>query len=435
MNQPSTIVANKFTPKMKQNAENKNAFLNTQALPKINQDQTFRVKPRPNFTTRAPMRRKEHPPGFKPGYYNRPNRPVIKKPLFTPNIKISSPNPQIRVKTKPNFAPRRPPQILMAKQKLPIPKPENVEISPPQASTEREPETYSQKPHKPLISVVRPQKEHYDENMPLAVNTGFHPESVVIEGGFKPILSKETNRRTDDGPELKYESEIGVIDVNERNVTEGITKTRKAEKRRAAVSKNPVYVVVKRGRSDDEIAEAAENVESYYLPPTNQKPKITLQGKRPSNIDIPPGTVVTYDGKKVSGASLTVRAHDTASVLDGRASKASEYIKARPQYVPYKGELPPLDPKFLNTNVPQLQSHAVLNRELDTPDLPLPPTKLSRVHSGNIRSKRSPHHTPEHTAEQALNQTVAASNGLFLNPTTVTITILIISNIFSFWFV
>lgn len=426
------------------NNEEEENLMKTQALPNLTQKQQFRVthtKMRPSFTTRSPLRRKEQRPAFKPGRYNRPNHSNVKKPLFAPTVKISSSNPQIRLKPKPQFTPRRP-QILLGKQKFNIPKPAHVEISPQQPSTEREPETYSQKkPYAPLISVMPPQKELYDEKMPLAINTGFHPESVVIEGGFKPILSKEPVRKNDeDGPELKYESEIGVIDVNEKNNSAVLISKKpimKAEKRRAASTKNPVFIMFKKGRSEgsDEIAEAAERVESYYLPPTNQKPRLIERPKQPSNIDIPPGTVVTYDGKKVSGSSLTIKPHDTSSVLEARSSKAYEYIRARPQSVPFKGELPPLDTKFLIENAPQLQPrNTVINRELDTPDLPQS-TKLTRIDSKHFRNKRSPHHTPEHTAEQAKsmenNQTLPQSSGITLK----FFNYLIILNIITFWFV
>lgn len=428
-------------PEVTSERNNDDRLLQAQSLPKLISNQKFRVtqiKKRPSYTTRSPQRRKEPRPSFKSNY----NRPNIKKPVFNPNnVKVS--NSQIRLKTKPLYAPRRP-QILMGKQKLNIPKPEHVEISPQQASTEREPEVYSKKkPYAPLISVIQPspQKEHYKDDMPLAVNTGFHPESVVIEGGFRPIINKESTRRSDDeGPELKYESEIGVIDVNVKNTSNTIIlpkKSLKAEKRRATASKNPVYIVFKRGRSEsDEVADAAERVESYYLPPPNQRPKAIDEAKQPSNIDIPPGTVVTYDGKKVSGASLTIKPHDTSTVLEARSSKAYEYIKAHPQYGPFKGELPPLDTKFLLETAPQLQSRGtVINRELDTPDLPHS-TKLTRVDSKHIRNKRAPHHTPEHTAEQANNnnnnnQTTTGSSEVGAK----LITPLLVLNIVVIWFV
>ncbi|RZB40841.1 hypothetical protein BDFB_001741 [Asbolus verrucosus] len=50
-----------------------------------------------------------------------------------------------------------------------------------------------------------------------------------------------------------------------------------------------------------------------------------------------------------------------------RASKAAELVKARPQFAPFKGELPPLNPDIINKNVPQLQAHGLINRDLDTP--------------------------------------------------------------------
>lgn len=315
----------------------------------------------------------------------------------------------------------------------------HIEISPQQASTEKEPDLVKQKPYAPLLS-IKPSPTIY--KMPPARNTGFRPESVVIEGGFKPILSKdEIEDRKDDemaeGPEIENEGEIGVINVdNESDADKSSTVVETFEpifvpspldkftqqkpvkmRKRANVKKNQVVFIIKQSRSvdsdetltDDEIAEAAERVDSYYLPPTDKKLKTSQIPLKPLDIDIPPGTVVTYDGKKVSSASLTMKIPERSTAQESRVSKAAELIKSGPQFVPFKGDLPPLDPRFVNTDVPQLKSREGLSRGLDAPSAP---TRLSLVRqleeSIERRKKREAHHTPEHTAEQerqARNQT------------------------------
>lgn len=311
----------------------------------------------------------------------------------------------------------------------------HIEISPEQASTEKEPDLTKSKPYAPLLS-IKPSLTNY--KMPPARNTGFRPESVVIEGGFKPILSKDEiqdrkDGEVEEGPEIENEGEIGVINVStEKDVDKSPTLVETFEpifvpspldkitpqkpvkmRKRANVKKNQVVFIIKQSRSvdaddtlsEDEIAEAAERVDSYYLPPPEKKLKPSLIPSKPSDIDIPPGTVVTYDGKKVSSASLTMKIPERPTALESRVSKAAELIKSGPQFVPFKGDLPPLDPRFVNTDVPQLKSRGGLSRDLDAPSAP---TRLSLVRqleeSVERRRKREAHHTPEHTAEQNLER-------------------------------
>ncbi|KAJ8933618.1 hypothetical protein NQ314_013908 [Rhamnusium bicolor] len=301
----------------------------------------------------------------------------------------------------------------------------NVEISPQQLSTEREPEIQTA-PSTSIMDITPTFIRH-------AYNTGFKPGSVKIESGFKPIISKEFQDRMDrNEPDIEYESEMGVVDIDNADKYE-FKPIQSFEpikdfyqKKRHSYTK----IVMKQPRSlieseDEPIAEAAERVETYYLPPSDNRAKPIDIVRKPSNIDIeepdstslnidsPPDVVVTYDGKKVSGQSLTAKLSDRSSILDQRVSKASEFIKAMPQFGKFKGELPPLNPEFIERNAPQLQSRAgVLNRDLDTPSLPssaslyLPQgiTRLSRVRKsykdGGTRRKRAAHHTPEHISLQ-----------------------------------
>lgn len=290
---------------------------------------------------------------------------------------------------------------------------ENVEISPLQASTEREPEIQTASTTN-IIDIVPSFKRP-------AINTGFKPSSVKMESGFKPILTKEIQDRMDQSNEeidIKDEGEIGIIDKDTKNnyeykpvhVFEPMfvpSPTDKfAKEKNVKIDKRPVAkkhqqylkIVIKQPRTfnetqDELVAEAAERAETYYLPPKGERPIDIV--REPSNIDIespdsdlnidsPPDVVVTYDGKRVSGQSLTAKISERPTAFESRLSKASTFIQARPQFVKFSGELPPLNPESLFGGSPK-QTTGVLSRELDTPPLPTNgndatgSTKLSRV--------------------------------------------------------
>nr|XP_022902500.1 protein Skeletor, isoforms B/C [Onthophagus taurus] len=323
------------------------------------------------------------PPLPSPILKRRPIRPLMRSSIKNP-INLMNPVINNRAIIKKSYRPPpkqvNKPQIFRQQNKI---KDIHVEISPQQPSTDRAPNAVN-------IQDLKP-----------AVNTGFHPESIVIEGGFRPIIRKELGEKatTQHGLELEYESSIGVIPIhlnktNPKNSLEPMfipsplqtfkKNQLKMFKRKAQLKKRGPKSNDEDG-NDDYIAEAAERVESFYLPPSDQKP---------ANVEQPPETVIAFDGKRISGSSLTVKLDTSPYGAEARASKA--------QYKPFSGELPPLNPKFYDLNAAQLQPKAHLNRELDTPDLPASPTKLRPIREMKEmnRSKRSPHHTPEHTAEQ-----------------------------------
>lgn len=274
---------------------------------------------------------------------------------------------------------------------------ENVEISPLQASTEREPE------------IQTASMTHVIDNTPIfrrpAINTGFKPSSIKLETGFKPIISKELQDRMDQNDEdidIQDEGETGIIEKDKENnyeykpvhdfepmfvpsPTDKFVKEKypKVNKRPNKKVQHFIEIIIKQPRSfnesQDELeAEAAERSETYYLPPKGQIP--IEFAREPSNIDIetpaidlkldsPPDVVVTYDGKRVSGQSLTAKISERPSAFESRISKASTFLKARPQFGKFSGELPPLNPESLFGGT-QRQQIGVLNRELDTPVLP-----------------------------------------------------------------
>lgn len=381
--------------------------------------------------------------------------PFENKPLFFPHIPPKTPVAPSFFMPQPSPIKTQPPPVqnqmisIVVTESSKTNEVKNVEISPQQASTEREPEIQTA-PSTSIMDItplfIRP-----------AYNTGFKPGSVKIESGFKPIISKEFQDRMDnDEPDIEYESEMGVVNVDNSGqyefkpiqsfepmfVPSPTDKTIKEKRVKVhkRILKKRYYpytkIVLKHPRSlpdniEEPIAEAAERVETYYLPPSDNKNKPIDIIRKPSNIDIetpdfsnidsPPDVVVAYDGKKVSGQSLTAKITDHSIILDQRLSKATQYIKTMPQVGKFKGELPPLNPAFIDKNAPQLQSKSgVLSRDLDTPSppsssyLPQGLTRLSRVKKGNKdggnRRKRAAHHTPEHTAEQEAKEKNNAVN-------------------------
>lgn len=263
----------------------------------------------------------------------------------------------------------------------------SIEISPIQASTEREPDIV-------IISHSSPSS-----------NKGFDHNSVVMEmGGFKPI---KIEARTDNiQPEVDPEGQSGIINISNEAKFETLhnpSKLNPVFQKVPSLNRNNIHPRSLIDSDTEPVMAAAERVESYYLPPPGQteKPKTA---KQPSEIDFeapsppvnvkskkvvatspklitsavsPPDTVVTFDGKTVSGASLTAKLFDKPLQLE-RGSKATELLKAHPQSVPFSGDLPPLSPNVLFTGNP-VRSSGVLNRDLDTPLLSSGSTKLQRV--------------------------------------------------------
>ncbi|XP_017786521.1 PREDICTED: protein Skeletor, isoforms B/C-like isoform X1 [Nicrophorus vespilloides] len=394
----------------------KPAFI--QELPKMEMDKVFN----PEEELKKPIKvRRPVPMNIRPPFVAKPQRPMLQR--------MPPKKPYYRPAKRPIVMNHRP-MVMLKQPMVHVPKPMDIEISPKQASTEKEPNGQTEK------STIMQQNVQYEVMRP-AINTGFNPASVVIESGFKPIITKEIEHRMveEEGPELEFESEVGIIDETATNNTNENQKptvffepmfipsptidVKKSKK------KSPLFSAKQPRNVRDESIEtsANERVESYYLPPANQRMK-------PKVVEEAPSTVVTYDGKKLSGSSLTVRAGDQRSVLGGRSSKATEYLKARPQFLPFKGELPPLNHR-VDPNAPQLQTR-VLNRQLDTPVQPVTKLKLIRnleededkiEDSLRTRTRRSAHHTEEHTMEMMAKTSASAT----LTPSTKALSITILA--------
>ncbi|XP_060530055.1 protein Skeletor, isoforms D/E-like [Cylas formicarius] len=382
---------------------------------------------KPLFHTHAPVRPSP------------PRRHLSSNPAKQPYFKATHPTRYVKPhNTKPlpkvialNPVTKSPPIILSSPRTAGVSETDllvkDIEISPIQASTEREPNVPAPSY---LLSISNSSADVL--RLPLAKNSGFKPETIVIESGFKPIIGKVIENRNDNDRidlELNPEGQTGIIATKGKKVipidsfepifipspTDKSSKSPKTSKR--PLKKHALKIIFRTRRLVDPNFEpgmaASERTDSYYLPPPGhtEKPKI-FDPKQPSNIDVaspssmelaasPPDVVVTYDGKKVSGASLTAKIFDKSRLFEQTGSKATEFIKARPQFGPFRGELPPLGSDVLfdgKEPYHRTPKAGVLSRELDTP-LPPPPgsssTRLTRV-------ERSAHHNPEHTAQQSV---------------------------------
>ncbi|XP_037815205.1 protein Skeletor, isoforms D/E-like [Lucilia sericata] len=116
---------------------------------------------------------------------------------------------------------------------------------------------------------------------------------------------------------------------------------------------------------DQPEAQAAERIDTYYLPPDNRKIP---------HANIPSGSVITFDGKSVIDSSLVLppkldtERDDTSSprLFNGNGrqglSKLQQLIRSTPQVVPFRGEIPPLTPDLSpETTQRSLQSNNKFN--------------------------------------------------------------------------
>ncbi|PSN40314.1 hypothetical protein C0J52_23635 [Blattella germanica] len=282
--------------------------------------------------------------------------------------------------------------------------------------------------------------------IPVAVNTGFNPHSVVVEGGFKPIITsknavaaasaqdrsavvsdkeeevqsvqeekdsdKQENEEIIDKSEEAMIAELAsevVAAINEEERKENPFQGQQPEsfepmfipsppdRRNGTDAKKPIlpeglmppvphlhhrnspqpnrknghpYMMIRprpglvrrplypnnivppfrirgsptfRYQQSEEILEdetpmAAERMDSYYLPPGDSA--------------IPPGVVVTYDGKSVADTGLS----SPVGVKNIRAPiGTADFIRGTPQVVPYRGEIPPPVPENIRPeSIPQL---------------------------------------------------------------------------------
>lgn len=222
-----------------------------------------------------------------------------------------------------------------------------------------------------------------------AINTGFKPDSIVVESGFKPIIREplmagvdriadgyetNSNRREDTDVEEDYEESPQNIVTNHAFSSDQITQSFEPmfipspedhmlptiptnDKTKEVFPKNhakedrphPIYVkteselnaLFSKKNMEKEVPDMmmeSDRVSPHYLPPDPKLPKEHSQ--KLSNEP----TFTTYDGKTVSAATLISipDVNKTMNKLFSSKLPANTALLLRtPQFGPFKGEIPP----------------------------------------------------------------------------------------------
>lgn len=224
----------------------------------------------------------------------------------------------------------------------------------------------------PINSPVPTFKAPYeviDHSQPIPIhNTGFQPDSVIVEGGFKPIVRRRiedeedavenSNRRSDDVSDIDEAIEGDALFINHDIPTkafepmfipsppDSINVSSKKLLQKEHLTGDLQDMEIEEG--DDKMAMAGERVDAYYLPPDTHK-------SPPHNV-YPEGSVVTYDGKAVLDTSLVnlppplpphYNSQNSIIYPSSHLSKTEQLIRYTPQFGPFTGEIPPLLPGFV----------------------------------------------------------------------------------------
>ncbi|XP_077271953.1 DM13 and DOMON_DOH domain-containing protein skeletor isoform X4 [Temnothorax americanus] len=225
-----------------------------------------------------------------------------------------------------------------------------------------------------------------------ARNTGFNPDSIVIESGFKPIIKNNVDRASDVAQKrlstgsswqdetLRKNGDYRTIDefspVFVPSLPLSIDGSRKRKKKTSPARSPP--------RLDDldDMEMAADlRLDTYYLPPIGR----TRPEQLPSTSSS--GVLITYDGKKLRDFSGLARSISDVEHRGKGGRLTSDILSRTPQFGKFQGELPPLIPGETRANgsVPPA-SYEKQNR-LSVVELPpKTSTRLTLVE----RSKRSP---------------------------------------------
>ncbi|XP_043788690.1 protein Skeletor, isoforms B/C [Apis laboriosa] len=247
-----------------------------------------------------------------------------------------------------------------------------------------------------------------------ARNTGFDPDSIVIESGFKPIIrnvESVAQRRSSEKLEQKEEEEEDKEEEEEEDV-------RETSNHKPVDNFEPVFIpsppvptvatVVKKSRKKsangkprptetDDMETAADRMNVHYLPPISNP--FSNNDPPPSPFPSPPssGVLITFDGKMLKDSSLVRSISGVEEQSKGKLS--SDVLSRTPQFGRFKGELPPPIPG----EVRSFDDHSQLDkRRLSSPsssDLSMPRTTKNTRLTLVERSKRSPHEGHVHVKD------------------------------------
>ncbi|KAL0103122.1 hypothetical protein PUN28_017449 [Cardiocondyla obscurior] len=228
-----------------------------------------------------------------------------------------------------------------------------------------------------------------------ARNTGFNPDSIVIESGFKPIIRNVVDRAADvaqkrlsvatgswqDGP-LRKNGDYRTIDEFSPVFVPSVPVTGSAfavdRKRKKKTS--PTRIPLRFDDLDDMEMAADLRLDTYYLPP--------IAKTKPEELPSPSssGVLITYDGKKLRDSTGLARSIADQADYRGKTRLTSDILSRTPQFGKFQGELPPLIPGEMRSNdsIPlSSYENGLPPRELL---LPKTSTRLKLIE----RSKRSP---------------------------------------------
>lgn len=207
-----------------------------------------------------------------------------------------------------------------------------------------------------------------------AKNIGFQPDSVVVEGGFTPIM-----KRTSTHEHMDYESKRHEIDESEDYPEQTQRRSDRTDlmEENNTESENPELLIktfepmfipspldstssmktpnkrltgdlqyMEMEEGEDKMALAGER-HAYYLPPENGN-----SNKVKSTKLYPAGVVVTYDGRAVVDRSLLDSEPDFPTPKrPGTSISSTEQLLHLPQFGPFRGEFPPLTPELMKPNI------------------------------------------------------------------------------------
>ncbi|XP_011646237.1 protein Skeletor, isoforms D/E isoform X2 [Pogonomyrmex barbatus] len=232
-----------------------------------------------------------------------------------------------------------------------------------------------------------------------ARNTGFNPDSIVIESGFKPIIRNVVDRTPDvaqkrlsvtsgswqDGGHRKngdYRTidEFSPVFVPSLPVTTSAVDNSRKRKKKTSPARSPPRL----DDLDDMEMAADLRLDTYYLPPIGRT--------RPEELPSPSssGVLITYDGKRLRDSTGLAR-----SITDiehrGKDRLTSDILSRTPQFGKFQGELPPLIPGEMRENNSIPLAYGKKNRlpNVDPSSRELPSKTSTRLKLVE-RSKRSP---------------------------------------------
>lgn len=359
-------------------------FLRPPKIPPRRQPPPVERRPPPPPQARRPLRPYQVPqpsiivnhykkPGVSPGRspYGKPSGPGgLNNPSNGHVLHLGQPT-EIRSQLPPNFANKPPAPAPHLKNPAQIPyrdfpskphrKPEPK--FPPKRKKPIAQESQYQRPIEKTRFQPPTETIAQESKISPAVNTGFQPGSVIVEGGFKPIVRRRDENIEDDEEidsfQRRRDDNISEIDEaldgdaafigqeeddksfepmfipsppDSSNVPGG--RSRKKEK----LSGDLIDMDVENG--EDKIAMAGERIDAYYLPPDHTKPI--------ANQAIPEGAVVTYDGKAVLDTTLlNLPPPPLLSTKSKNPHSRLEQLVRSPQFGPFHGEIPPSPPEYV----------------------------------------------------------------------------------------